>query len=490
MTAFGGFADSAAALALQPAGGFASEALSMGDALGGPAPHGFADFLAAAGGGMDCPVADFVCIPSADLEEVIAELRVDEAPLAPLQKGALVRALRGIFVGAGLPPPPLGSPLPSGGAPRLPAPTPGAAPTALATGPWTPQVPAGIPNPGDTVQLRQILDQSLTGTCASLTFAELSGCRAAYEQAAGGPPPEEHQPTGDQLAALRCILARPLGVPFADFAVWCPLGARIAKFRRTDAQVFVGGELVSKAIDGPATFDSWEASWQIFAVAMVSLGAATPGTMALYLAGVKALVKLMPARWPMVYATDLVMRSERWVRVREDIERYAALGAGGGMHSAMPWDLVIASCAYGSQAQAAWWQTNLLLPASLHVTCPATLGMPGGASGSSGGGGRSGPPAKRSRQAERNSSSSRGTDVCTNYNYRVGQCTGGGECPHGRLHLCNKCRGRHRVVDGICPGGPGHGGGQGGGHRGGSNRKGKGKGKDKDHQKDDKTAAA
>ena len=50
MTAFGGFADSAAALALQPAGGFASEALSMGDALGGPAPHGFADFLAAAGG--------------------------------------------------------------------------------------------------------------------------------------------------------------------------------------------------------------------------------------------------------------------------------------------------------------------------------------------------------------------------------------------------------------------------------------------------------
>jgi len=176
---------------------------------------------------------------------------------------------------------------------------------------------------------------SLWGTAPALTFSELAGYRASFEQASGGPPPEEHQPTGEQLAGLRAVLSAGR-VPFVDFGVWCPHGARIAKFRRTEAQVFVGGQLVTKSIDGPSCFESWEASWHIFAVAMVSLGAATPGTMSLYLAGVKALVRLMPTRWPMIYATDLVMRSERWVRAREDLERYAALGAAGV--GVMPWD--------------------------------------------------------------------------------------------------------------------------------------------------------
>ena len=188
----------------------------------------------------------------------------------------------------------------------------------------------------------------------------------------------------------------------------------------------------------------------------------------------------MPTRWPMIYATDLVMRSERWVRVREDLERYAALGGAGV--GVMPWDSVVASCAYGAAAQQSWWQTNLLLPVTLHIVAPPTEGMPGTAGTPQGGSAPASQP-RGQRRASRAPKSSK--EICSNWNGRVGTCAGPGQCPSGRRHVCSRCSGHHRACDNLCGSTWGTGasssGGRGGG--GGGGKKGKGKGKHKDHHR-------
>ena len=100
-----------------------------------------------------------------------------------------------------------------------------------------------------------------------------------------------------------------------------PIGARIAKFRRAEATVFVAGEFVTKAVEGPATPEARDQSWSLFSVAMVSLGAACLGYLNRYATGIHSLRQLFPNKWSLILTTDLVVRSERWGRLREDFTR-------------------------------------------------------------------------------------------------------------------------------------------------------------------------
>ena len=164
--------------------------------------------------------------------------------------------------------------------------------------------------PSEMGSLSQVVDQSLKASVKIINYTELAQLRMFYERVTGCAAPDEAQPTPDQLAGLRAVLLSGR-VPYVDFAVWSNLGPRLAKFWRTEASVFIGGELVSKSLDGPATHAGWEESRQIFSVAMVSLGAASPGALQAYAAGIRTLLKLFPGRWGTIPAADLVVRSER-----------------------------------------------------------------------------------------------------------------------------------------------------------------------------------
>jgi len=290
-----------------------------------------------------------------------------------------------------------------------------------------------------------------------LTFGELALSRRAYEKAAGCDPCEEHTPTGEQLAGLRAIL-KANRVPFVDFAVWGPFGSRLSRFRKTDAAVFVGNTLVSKRVEGPHGFEAWAASWDLFAVAMVSLGAAKIGTLNKYRAGVVQLTRLFPKMWAVLQTTEVVVRSERWSRLREQIEGMIAMGAApAGYDSNMPWDAVIGASAFAGPLglNAGWWQSNFVLPCSLAASSGAATAMIRDVEGStshgqSGSGGESSntnpkqTKAKGQPSKDDQRSTPQGPDVCMNYNYKKGACAGDGKCPHGRKHVCNVCGGNHR----------------------------------------------
>jgi len=172
------------------------------------------------------------------------------------------------------------------------------------------------------------------------------------------------------------------------------------------------------------------------------LKAASPGTLNSYLAGMRTLLRLFPSRWGQIMAADLVVRSERWARIREEFER----SAPPLFDSAAPWDAVIGASAYGRDGpNSNWWQTSFILPTTLNVTVPSTVGIPFAGAGTK-------------RRAD-NSAAARMTehlagdgswshlDACKNWNLRSGRCKGNEPCPHSRLHMCHLCGGNHRAID-------------------------------------------
>jgi len=272
--------------------------------------------------------------------------------------------------------------------------------------------------------------------------------------ATGCSPPEEHTPSSEQLAALRAVLNSGR-VPYVDFAVWGPYGARVARFRKTEAAVFVAGELVTKRVDGPSSFDAWLVSWELFAVAMVSLGAARVGTLARYRNGVQQLVKLFPKMWGILQTTDVIVRSERWGRLREQVENTKACGAETpGFDPEAPWDFIISSSSYGAEGgNAAWWQAHFVLPCTLSSSAPGASGMirhlegypTGGGSSSASGSAPPPPSARQPPPKKQRTDVSR--EICGNYNKRVGRCAGEGPCPAGRRHTCDQCSADHRSCE-------------------------------------------
>ena len=77
--------------------------------------------------------------------------------------------------------------------------------------------------------------------------------------------------------------------PYTDFAVWGPYGRRQTKHMKFTAQVWVGGELVTRQLTGPANFEAWRAPWRVFRAAMILLGACLPGPLDEYEENIRAL---------------------------------------------------------------------------------------------------------------------------------------------------------------------------------------------------------
>ena len=307
------------------------------------------DVLIEVGAEDDTELADIACIAVQVWSDTLTKLETDGVLTSALMRARAVRSIRTFLARLGVAPPALGAPL----APPTSAPsssTSGGPPTTRPPAP--PSSVALLPAPAPVVEdvlmlnFRQYLDQSLPGTCARLPSDVLLAARAQYEQKVDHQPPDACTPTAEQLSCLYAVL-RAGRVPFVDFGVFNVYGPRLAKFQDTDAQAMVGGHLVSKRIAAPASLEGWLACWDLFTVAMVSLGAASVGALKAYADGLKDLATLFPSRWPILISTDLVVRTERWSALKERFDR----SPPPGYSPARPWSFIISTSAYGSEDQ-------------------------------------------------------------------------------------------------------------------------------------------
>ena len=395
-------------------------------------PFGFEAFLETLGADEGVTTDTFLLVSDADLTEALSTTEVDGVRLSAIGRARITGVVREIFAECGAPAPGLGTTsVPALAAPR-------AETLALTAGPTADLVQLAP----SAVNLAQTVDQAIKGQARRLSFTELRDYRLHFEMVTGAAPPEHALPTSDQLAGLRALLLDGR-VPYVDFAVWSALGPRVAKFQKTEATVLIGGAFVTKVLDAPSSFAAWEDSWALFAVAMVTLNAARPGSLGAYLDGIKTLFRHFPTKWAAIVSADLVVRSERWLRIREDIER----APPAGFDPAAPWDYVIAASSYGRGGSTAmWWHTHVELPLTLGASSPFA-GLPStSASSSSGSRPTPTPPATAgSRRGAKGGQPDRAKESCHSWNAGVGVCAGDGPCPAGRRHVCRLCGDSHRA---------------------------------------------
>ena len=78
-------------------------------------------------------------------------------------------------------------------------------------------------------------------------------------------PEEDEEITGEQLAGLDALI-QANRVPYADFAVFRPYGARIERQMEFIARVLnPRGEWMNKEIAGPSDFAEWPIGLKMFA---------------------------------------------------------------------------------------------------------------------------------------------------------------------------------------------------------------------------------
>ena len=335
-------------------------------------------------------------------------------------------------------------------------------------------VPAAVaPPPSTKRKMSDVLDQVDSETTYELLDpATLGALRTSYIDSCGGPPPESAQPTSEQMSALKTRLSMGTA-PYVDFAVFGPFGKRFAKHRKFDAQVFVDNALTTRLLQGPSDFAAWTGSWKVFAVAMISLKAASPATLNLYFEGIRTLVEMFPHNWGVVFQADEKVRNERWDRALEN-----HLMTGKVLESGT-WNSIIREMSYGSPeatpATTHWWTVNVVFP------CQSSGGMnfvnrlegsqtmPGSVQSSS---------SKRGSSSKASGAppSKRGSGVgnfCRDFNN--GGCSE--PCPHRADHVCSSCGGSH--PRGLCKKGGSKGNDKGKGKGGRKNNKGSKGGKGK-----------
>jgi len=183
------------------------------------------------------------------------------------------------------------------------------------------------------------------------------------------PTPEE-EATADQLQGIRIKLMHDI-VPFADFGILRPFGARLERSLKFAAKIWnpEKQEYLAKELPGPSSHAEWLRSWKVYSYILVALDAVSKTRLERYAAKISDLNRkygcLRGDSWWLVALADQRMRSERMERLRREIEAKAAAGVKieGGFDSDRPWDAVFLAAALDTD----FWSSEVTEAALLFV---------------------------------------------------------------------------------------------------------------------------
>ena len=161
-------------------------------------------------------------------------------------------------------------------------------------------------------------------------------------------PEEDEEITGEQLGCLDSLL-QGSRVPYADFAIFRPYGARVERQMKFIARVLnARGEWVNKEIAGPPDFGEWGKCYKVYRTGLLTLKAVRDARIRGYHSVIADLNAKFGAKyWWVVAQADIKMRSEGMEKIYrraliEDAELVASGIATGlkNFDAATPWDYV------------------------------------------------------------------------------------------------------------------------------------------------------
>ena len=122
----------------------------------------------------------------------------------------------------------------------------------------------------ERLKTSMFIDQADDSYYLPLSGEVVNRYRAVYVDKMGGDPDQHVRPTSEQLGGLVAKLSRGKA-PYVDLGLFGPHGGRTHRLRKFSTHVIIDGEMTSKQVEAPRTYEAWLASWDVFRAAMIML---------------------------------------------------------------------------------------------------------------------------------------------------------------------------------------------------------------------------
>ena len=216
--------------------------------------------------------------------------------------------------------------------------------------------------------MANVLDQADETEVVPLDVSEVRDLAIRYQRLnCGVSATAAEEATADQIAAIKAKVDMDV-VPYADFAVLRPHGARLGRALRFTAKVWSAEAMqyTNREIPGPSSFEEWRRSWRVYRYALLVLGIASSAKLERYFDRIHALHRSHGELggtnlWWLLSLAEMRMRSERMEHIRRELEAdLVRLRAAGRGHEAVmdvrrPWDAVFLAAAGDEE----YWTTEV-----------------------------------------------------------------------------------------------------------------------------------
>jgi uncharacterized membrane protein YgcG len=355
----------------------------------------------------------------------------------------------------------------------------------------------------ETVPINEVADTTLKREVAVMPMERYHLLYKNYKKWMHMDPKEEHTPSPVQLSVLAAIIKS--GTCYVDLGLWGAHQGRTARAMRCEGLIpGPHGTMVHADFRGPPDFETWNACFIVYVVAMIMLEQVLPPWLFAYI-DLIALYNGLYGRsnWAFLYQTDVRFRSERLpamaMRESDRLEAAMKLGSTTEYDADKPWDYLWKLASDRNEGrETRWWyceferkctvpdaNTNKLIEGDAKVapTIQAHFASShnatnimdrdrevrthngggsgrtntgggkrnagsGGGSGGGGGGPKATPPPPSSQPMTK-TPGKKGRPICQGYN--TGACPGhdGKACPFNstRRHLCHWCAAPHPAVN-------------------------------------------
>ena len=193
-----------------------------------------------------------------------------------------------------------------------------------------------------TIKLPNVLDQTSEIEADALSQEQIDAAYRRYDERLGGYPPDNHEPTHEQLSALYHIVSVLNVPPFVDFAVFGPHSMRTSrKMKLSGLMLNASGQFFRSEMAGPASYDQWELCFQVFLTAMVMLDFASPAALEGYKTHIKRYAQAhTDVAWALLYQADTRARRELAGKLRRLARDAHESGSNDAFDPNMPWEFV------------------------------------------------------------------------------------------------------------------------------------------------------
>ena len=152
------------------------------------------------------------------------------------------------------------------------------------------------------LKMTQVLDQADDSEFVVETEAVRSGWLQRVITLTGAHPPEEEEPTLEQVSALhRRSILQDLA-PYTDFGVWVPYGAKALKASKFRSYILMAEGYITKELQGPSCYLQWGACFRVFSTAcLILLNIADLVVLHAYEMFVEKMSRQYPGAWHLIY---------------------------------------------------------------------------------------------------------------------------------------------------------------------------------------------